>query len=86
MRKYLMFRKYISDISIPKHILRIIYELKKRAIVESKLNKFCFQMNQISWLILEMQTLVDPVIHLNYVCSHTAGDDWQRDGMVHMFQ
>ena len=38
MRKYLMFRNYISDISIPKHILRIIYELKKRAIVDQNPN------------------------------------------------
>ena len=38
MRKYLMFRNYISDISIPKHILRIIYELKKRAMVDQNPN------------------------------------------------
>lgn len=35
-----MFRNYISDISIPKHkhILRIIYELKKFAIVDQNPN------------------------------------------------
>ena len=33
-----MFRNYISDISIPKHILRIIYELKKRAMVDQNPN------------------------------------------------